>query len=177
MTDTSRPLPSDAIQLDGFRMQPIQQSSLTALADIWSDPEVTRFLPSQGKPVSRQNTEKAIASFVDHWQSKHYGVWEVLDNKTGLMIGYCGLRYLEEIDDTEVLYGLAKDYWGKGIATQAVRAAIAYGFEQAALGRIVALSFPENKASRRVMEKAGLRYEGRISVFGLEAVCYAIEQH
>ena len=158
-------------------MQPIQRSNLSVLADIWSDPEVTRFLPSQGKPVSRQNTEKAIASFVDHWQSNQYGVWEILDNASGLMIGYCGLRYLEEIDDTEVLYGLAKDYWGRGIATQAVRAAIAYGFEQAALSRIVALSFPENKASRRVMEKAGLRYEGRISVFGLDAVCYAVEQH
>ena len=175
--DTSPPLPSNTIQLDGFRMQPIQRSNLSVLADIWSDPEVTRFLPSQGKPVSRQNTEKAIASFVDHWQSNQYGVWEILDNASGLMIGYCGLRYLEEIDDTEVLYGLAKDYWGRGIATQAVRAAIAYGFEQAALSRIVALSFPENKASRRVMEKAGLRYEGRISVFGLDAVCYAVEQH
>ena len=158
-------------------MQPIQHSSVTGLAAIWSDPKVTRFLPSQGKPISRQNTEKALASFVEHWQSKHYGVWEILEDQSGWMIGYCGLRYLEEIDDTEVLYGLDKAYWGRGIATQAVRAVITYGFEQTALNRIVALSFPENKASRRVMEKAGLHYEGRISVFGLEAVCYAVEQH
>ncbi len=44
------------------------------------------------------------------------------------MIGYCGLRYLNKLDEVEVLYSLAKAYWGRGIATQAVKASISYGF-------------------------------------------------
>ena len=176
MADTSLSTGSELLQLDGFRMRPIELSSLPRLAAIWSDPDVTRLLPSRGKPISRSKTEKSIRSFVQHWQSKGYGVWEVVENDTNLMIGYCGLRYLEEIDETEVLYGLDKAYWGRGITTRAAIAAVTYGFEQANLQRIVGLSFPENTASRRVMEKAGLAYEKRIRVFGLDAVCYAIER-
>lgn len=176
MADTSLSTRAQILQLNSFTMQPIQQSSLPRLAAIWSDPEVTRLLPSRGQPISRSKTEKSIHSFVEHWQSKGYGVWEIVENDTNLMVGYCGLRYLEEIDETEVLYGLDKAYWGRGIATQSVIAAVAYGFEYANLQRIVGLSFPENVASRRVMEKAGLVYEKRIRVFGLDAVCYAIER-
>ena len=158
-------------------MQPIKLSSLPRLAAIWSDPDVTRLLPSRGQPISSSKTEKSIRSLVEHWQSKGYGVWEIVENdNTDFMVGYCGLRYLEEIDETEVLYGLDRAYWDKGIATQAAIAAITYGFEHTNLQRIVGLSFPENAASRRVMEKAGLVYEKRTCVFGLDAVCYAIER-
>ena len=176
MSDTSLSTRSEFLQLDGFKMQPIEPSSLPRLAAIWSAPDVTRLLPSRGKPISRSITEKSIRSFVEHWQSKGYGVWGVIENDTDFMVGYCGLRYLEEIDETEVLYGLDKAYWGRGIATQAAIAAVTYGFAHTNLQRIVGLSFPENAASRRVMEKAGLLYEKRIRVFGLDAVCYATER-
>lgn len=166
---------SNVLTLDGFRMQPIQASSLERLTAIWSDPEVTRLLPSRGKPISKSKTEKSIDSFIKHWQSKGYGVWEIVENGSNFMVGYCGLRYLDEIDETEVLYGLDKAYWGKGITTQAAAAAITYGLECISLHKIVGLSFPENSASRRVMERVGLQYEKQIRVFGLDAVCYAIE--
>ena len=89
------------------------------------------------------------------------------------MIGYCGLRYLDELNEVEVLYGLAKAYWGKGIATQAALAAISYGFNVANLDRIIAMAKPANQASRRVIEKAGLKYEKQIHIFNLEVLYYS----
>jgi ribosomal-protein-alanine N-acetyltransferase len=69
---------------------------------------------------------------------------------------------------------LARASWGQGLASEAAQAALAYGFERVGLERIIALTRPENIASRRVMEKLGMRYEKNLQIFHLEAVYYAI---
>jgi [ribosomal protein S5]-alanine N-acetyltransferase len=163
------------LQIDGFTMRPIQVSDLDVLAAIWADPEVTRFLPSQGVPISRENTEKALQSFVTQWQQRGYGIWAIVENTSSFeMVGYCGLRYLSELDEVEVLYGLAKEYWGRGIVTQAARTSIFYGFNIANLDRVIAMAIPDNQASRRVIEKAGLHYERQVHMFNLDALYYSI---
>jgi [ribosomal protein S5]-alanine N-acetyltransferase len=166
---------STVLQIDGFTMRPLQSMDLDALVAIWADPRVTRFLPSQGKPISRENAEKALQSFVAHWQQRGYGIWAIEESNSPPMIGYCGLRYLDEMDEVEVLYGLAKAYWGRGIATQAARAAISYGFNVANLNKLIAMSLPENIDSRRVIEKAGLHYEKSIHMFNLDVLYYSAE--
>ncbi|MBE9192139.1 GNAT family N-acetyltransferase [Gloeocapsopsis crepidinum LEGE 06123] len=153
-------------------MRSLQCSDLDALAEIWADPEVTRFLPSQGVPISRENAEKLLQSFIKHWQERGYGVWAIVENNSSQMIGYCGLRYLDEIDEVEVLYGLAQAYWGRGIATQAAQALVSYGFNVAKLDKLIAMALPDNLASRRVIEKAGLQYEKQIHIFNLDVLYY-----
>lgn len=64
-------------------------------------------------------------------------------------------------------------YWGRGIATQAAKATVAYGFKVAHLDKLIALALPENLAAKRVMEKAGLQYEKPIHIFGLDALYYS----
>ncbi len=162
------------LPLDGFAMRPIQSGDLDALAAIWADPQVTRYLPTLGQPISREQTEVGIAAAIAHWENRGYGLWAIVDQATGQMVGYCGLRYLEQLREVEVLYGLATAYWGRGIITAAVKAAVAYGFEVAKLARIVAMALPINQGSIRVMEKVGLRYEKQLHIFNLEAVYYAI---
>jgi RimJ/RimL family protein N-acetyltransferase len=103
-------------------------------------------------------------------------VWAVVERETDALIGHCGLRYLEDTSDVELLYGLGRRFWGRGVATEAGRASLGYGFEQAGLSRIVALAKPENAASRRVMEKLGMTFEGEAHHFGLVAVRYAISR-
>lgn len=160
------------LTIDGFTMRPIQTSDLEALATLWADPDVTRFLPSRGAPIPREKVAKSLQSFVEHWQERGYGIWAIVEDESSSMVGYCGLRYLADLDDVEILYGLAKAYWGRGITTQAAKAAIAYGFNVADLDKVIAMAFPENQASRRVMEKAGLRYEKQIRIWRLDAVYY-----
>jgi [ribosomal protein S5]-alanine N-acetyltransferase len=166
------------LQIDAFTMRPIQVSDLDVLAAIWADPEVTRFLPSQGVPISRENTEKALQSFVAHWQQREYGIWAIVENTSSFeMVGYCGLRYLSELDEVEVLYGLAKEYWGRGIATQAAKTSVFYGFNVANLDKVIAMAIPDNQASRRVIEKAGLHYEKQVHMFNLDVLYYSIARH
>lgn len=158
-------------------MRPLQYSDLETLATIWSDRSVTQFLPSRGAPISREAVEKSLRSFIEHWEERNYGIWAIVENISSPMIGYCGLRYLDELKEVEVLYGLAKKYWGQGIITQAAKAAIAYGFDVVNLNRIIAMALPENQASIRVMEKAGLKYEKQIHIFNLDAVYYSIDSN
>lgn len=156
-------------------MRPIQLDDLNALAAIWADSEVTRFLPSRGVPISRDNTANSLRSFVQHWQQRDFGIWAVIENSSANAIGYCGLRYLNELDEVEVLYGLAKAYWGQGITTQAAKAAISYGFNVVKLDKIIAMVLPDNIASTRVIEKAGLQYQKQIHIFGLDVLYYSIQ--
>ena len=173
MADPAKPT---ILQINGYTMRSLCISDLDALAAIWADPEVTRFLPSRGLPILKADVEKSLMSFIHHWQERRYGIWAIEDNSSE-MVGYCGLRYLDELDEVEVLYGLARSYWGKGIATQAAKASISYGFDVVALDRIIALVLPENIASKRVIEKAGLLYEKQIHIFGLDALYYSLSRN
>lgn len=161
------------LQINSFTMRPLQASDLDSLAAIWADPEVTRFLPSRGVPISRENAEKSLRAFINHWQQRGYGIWAIVESNASQMVGYCGLRYLDELSEVEVLYGLAKAYWGRGIATQAAKAAVAYGFNVVHLDKLIALALPENLASRRVIEKTGLQYKKLIHIFNLDALYYS----
>jgi ribosomal-protein-alanine N-acetyltransferase len=164
------------LPIDGFTMEPLQLSDLDSLATMWSDPEVTRFLPSRGVPIPREKVENSLASFVKHWKERGYGIWKIVEDESDKMLGYCGLRYLEELKEVELLYGLAKTSWGKGIATKAAKASVLYGFNVANLDRIIALALPENEASKKVIEKAGLKYEKQIHIFNLDGLYYSIER-
>jgi [ribosomal protein S5]-alanine N-acetyltransferase len=141
---------------------------------LFTDPEVTRYLPTRGQPIPWGSFEGLVGCSDRHWSTHGYGVWVVCDLEDGSVIGQCGLRFLDENGETEVLYAYARPWWGKGIATEAAVAALAFGFERTGLRRIVAYAVPENQASTRVMEKLGMVLEEPVEIFGLSTVRYAI---
>lgn len=140
---------------------------------IRSDPDVMKTLPAV-RPRSREETLLVMNRHNERWNEQSFGVWAVEHKEHGKLIGYCGLQYLEDTPEVEILYGLAKDYWGGGLTTEAARASLRYGFEEARLDYIVAIVLPDNLASRRVMEKIGMRYEGETRNFGVDCARYAI---
>jgi RimJ/RimL family protein N-acetyltransferase len=140
---------------------------------IFADAEVLRYLPRRDL-APRERAERTIAVFNAHWSQRGYGVWAVTDRITGQFIGHCGLNFVPEADEVEVLYALRKDRWGQGMATEAARAGVRFGFEHAHLARLIALAVPENTASRRVLEHLGFMYEKGAHYFGLDLVCYAL---
>lgn len=146
---------------------------LDDLYGILSDPDVMRYV-AQGKPVSREETESALHSVIRHWERHSFGRWAVIDKASRKFIGYGGLRML--IDTPEVVYHLAKAYWGRGVATEMAQASLRYGFNEHGFDRIVAIAKPENKASIHVMEKIGMRYEMHAVYFDVDVVQYSISR-
>ncbi len=90
-----------------------------------------------------------------------YYDWGITPGKDGPMIGTCGFTSLDAASNSgEVGYVLNPDHWGSGLATEAVSAVLDFGFTQLSLHRIEARYLGGNEASRRVMERCGMTFEG-----------------
>lgn len=81
---------------------------------------------------------------------------------SGELVGTISLRTIPRFNRAEMGYWVGKPYWGKGYCTEAAKAVIAYGFDELNLNRVLAYHLTRNPASGRVMEKAGMRYEGHL---------------
>lgn len=143
-------------------------------AAIHSDAEVMRTMPG-GVPRPRERTQALVRRMIAWWAGHHYGLWAVEMRSDRNLIGHCGLAQEPDSGAVELAYALARPMWGQGLASEGAWASLRYGFEQAGLDRIIALAVPENAASRRVMEKVGMRFEGITTGFygGSELALYA----
>ena len=106
------------------------------------------------------------------------GPWAAIDRITGSWIGKLGLMYQEDWpgpDKFEVDYELDPVCWGRGLATEGTQAALRYGFVERSLPRIIGATVPENVASRRVMEKCGLTYQGELRFRKARIVWYVLD--
>jgi RimJ/RimL family protein N-acetyltransferase len=143
---------------------------------IYADPAVMRTLPAQ-RPLTRAEFDARMpAVMVDHWEEHGFGPWAVVHRADGELIGHCGLRYWPDTPDVEVLYALDRRYWGRGLASEGARASLRFGFQRLGLERIIAAAMVTNIASRRVLEKLGMRYERDEPFRGLDAAWYAIRR-
>jgi [ribosomal protein S5]-alanine N-acetyltransferase len=89
--------------------------------------------------------------------------WGIVYRGNGCLVGACGLVNWEaEHARAEVGFVLSREYWGRGLMSEAVRTILRFGFERMNLNRIEARCIAENAASARVMEKAGMVYEGTL---------------
>jgi len=125
-----------------------------------SDPAVRTFV-EDGEPVTRQE----VTITIEHWlryyeRSDVFGFWAAIDKSTNEFLGWFHFRPREgtQQDEPELGYRLVSSAWGKGYATEGSRALIDKGFESPAVGRVVAETLAAHTASRRVMERAGLRH-------------------
>jgi len=140
---------------------------------IFADAEVMRYLPKRDL-APRARAERTLTIFTEHWSLYGFGVWAVTDKVTGDFLGHCGLGHVPEAGEIEVLYALGRTYWGRGIASEAARASVRFGFETAQLTRLIALAVPANIGSRRVMEHLGFEYEKDAHFFGLDLAYYTL---
>ena len=131
------------------------------LVELDGDPEVMHFV-NGGRATPRDEIEhEVLPEFLGHYE-RHagYGFWAAVEKSTGRFVGWFHLRPAEgsEPDEVELGYRLRRSAWGKGYATEGSRALIDKGFAELGVERVVAFTMAVHVASRRVMEKAGLRF-------------------
>jgi ribosomal-protein-alanine N-acetyltransferase len=128
------------------------------LARMHADPRVTATL---GGVRSAEQSREVFGRVLHHWEEHGFGFWVARDPDSGRFLGSGGPRrvVVEGRDEVEVGYGLVFDAWGRGLATELAREAVRIGFEALCLPELICFTLPTNRASRRVMEKAGFRYE------------------
>jgi RimJ/RimL family protein N-acetyltransferase len=138
-----------------------------------TDPEVTRFLP----PAPRSDRTMELAQrVIGERQAMErelgHAMWAVEEKTTGMFVGQCGLRPVDEGAGPviDLAYHYTRASWNKGYGTEAAIAVLARGLGPAGLDAIIAVVVPENAGSWRVMEKAGMRYEGLVDYYGMEGL-------
>ncbi len=145
---------------------------------IYGDPAVMRYIGATGTPdpdvaQTRRGLERAIARYPQH---PGLDFWAAVERTSREVVGAGLLKHLDRGREVEVGYHLARRVWGWGYATEIARGLVAHGFDRLGLDRIVGVAYPENRASCRVLEKAGLIYQGRRRYYGRDLEYYAIER-
>lgn len=136
---------------------PFGPEDADALHAQWNDPDVGRWL-WDGQPVSRETVDAVVASSVRTFAQAGYGFFTLRPREApDVVIGFAGLRTIGESSDVEVLYGLLPAHWGRGLATEAARAVLDFGFD-GGLAAIAAGADPPHAASFAVMERLGMPF-------------------
>ena len=136
-----------------------EEGDFAAVHHYASDPEVTRY--THFGPNSEEETREFLRSAASPKEGslKTHDFAIVLKSE-GRLIGGCSIRISADKEyEASIGYVLAREYWGQGFATEVASALLQFGFQQLGLERIVATCHPSNTASRRVMEKNGMRRE------------------
>jgi RimJ/RimL family protein N-acetyltransferase len=159
------------IETARLRLRAYVPADFTACAALWADPLVTRYIT--GKPLTGEEVWARLLRHAGHWQWFGFGFWALEEKSSGLFIGELGfVDYKREIKPSitgtpELGYLLAAGVHGRGYATEALHAAVAWGDERFERARTVCIVNPENAASLRVAEKCGYKefskskYNGR----------------
>ena len=134
-----------------------QTTDIAFLADLWSDPEVTRYM---GGPRDRAWLLSVFEETAQAPDAERYDLWPVIEKETGQVVGHCGLldKDVDGKTEIELVYILASPAWGKGYATEIGQALKRYAFENLGIEKLIALIEPENVASERVAAKIGMRF-------------------
>ena len=156
--------------------RPLEPGDAEALHAVWGDPEVMRYLPAEPSS-SIDETAERIARHVKRFDESGYGLCAVAERESGRVVGVCGLFPVEWTGpDVEVAYHFGREVWNRGYASEAAGAWVATAFRSLGLDRVVALAFPANRASTRVMEKIGMSFEREVGRYGVTLVQYAIDR-
>jgi RimJ/RimL family protein N-acetyltransferase len=147
---------TERLKLRGHRLE-----DFGACAAMWADPIVTRHIG--GRPFSEEESWTRLLRYVGHWALLGFGYWVVEEKSTGGFVGEIGFAdYKRDMEPSlkgmpEIGWVFAAQSHGKGYATEAVRAAVAWGDARFGAGQTACIIDPENHASIRVAEKCGYR--------------------
>jgi len=171
--DEAGPVVADGLETARLRMRLFTPDDIDRMCEITRDPEVMRYI-GYGHPLSREETQANLGKIVNGFRRRGYGRWALERRDTGALIGYCGLSSGNPEVGIELAYMLAREEWGKGLASEAGRAALRYGFETLGVDSIAGLTFHANRRSRTVLERLGMKFVSNDCYFGFACLHYAI---
>jgi RimJ/RimL family protein N-acetyltransferase len=173
--------PLAALSTERLVLRPPLRQDLEPFVGLCADAEVMRHIGA-GRPLDRPTAEITFDVLLARWESHGFGLRSALDRATGTYLGFVGIAVVppEGVRPGEVEIGwrLRRPAWGRGLASEGARAVRDHdAWGALGLGSLVAFAQPANAASRRVMEKLGMRLEGPgRGPQGREVVVYRLDR-
>ena len=160
------------LETERLRLRLFTLADVQIMFELNSDPEIIKYAeatPARDLQEARQRLEQGPLA---DYENYGYGRFAVELKETGKVIGFCGIKYLPEIDLPEVGYRYLKEYWGRGIGTEAARVCVHFARDDLKIKKLIALIVPENTGSIRVAEKLGMSRGPLIQIFDVQAIQY-----
>jgi len=150
------------IKTERLILRPILFEDWQVLSIMYSNPKVMKYI-YDGSTFTTEQAKNRARSFSEHWKNHGFGMWLLTKQSNHSVVGYGGFRYFENeqpefANQIELGYIIDAPFWGCGYASEAVCAFIQAGFHQFNMKRILATILPENIASQKIAEKAGLKH-------------------
>ena len=145
------------LRTERLLLRPYTNADIPALLPLIGAREVAAMTLRVPHPYTEEDARAMLQRF-SHETMKWFGIFLRAGEE---LCGGIGLNLEPDHDRAEIGYWIGIPYWGKGIASEAAREVIRYGFEELKLHRIFAICFAGNQASLRILEKLGMTYEGR----------------
>ena len=143
---------------DRLRIRRLEPGDVAALHAVYADAVAMRWV-GDGQPLTLEQCEQWVRITRLNYTARGYGMFTILLRDADEIVGFCGLVHPGGQADAELKYALKRAFWGRGYATEVATAMLRYGASVHGLSRIIATAAPENDASHRVLEKAGMRPE------------------
>lgn len=149
---------SPAILTERLILRRWREGDRAPFAAMSADPRVMEFFP---RPLDRQASDAVIDALESHARTHGFTFWALEERASGRFAGFTGLMHVNFLSAAasvvEIAWRLPADLWGRGLASEAARAALAHGFGSLELPAIVAFTAAGNERSRRVMERIGMQ--------------------
>lgn len=146
------------IETERLILRRFDMEDFEAVYEFGSNKEVSKYT-GDGILPSLEAAKGLIKNvWYNDYQKYGYGRWATIYKPENKLIGFAGLKYLPSMNETDIGFRFLPKYWGKGIATEASKEIIQYGFEQLDLAKIIGIAMPENIASNKVLMKIGLDF-------------------
>ncbi len=159
------------IETERLRLRPIAAGDVEALVRLHGDPEVARFI----RPLARAQAQERVALAEREWRERGCGMLAVLARDDGRFLGRTGLRYWPQFDETEIGWALRREEWGRGYATEAARACLAWACASLTVPYLTAMINPDNHASARLARRLGMAPLREDVLLGDPVVVYGID--
>ena len=155
-------LEAKPMQTGRLRLRRWRDEDRKPFARMNDDAEGMEFFPAR---LTRAESDALVDRIEAHFAEHGFGLWAAELRGEGTFIGFIGLavpRFEAPFTPcVEIGWRLAREHWGKGLATEGARAAMQYAFTEIGLAEVVSFTVPANVRSRRVMEKLGMTHDAR----------------
>jgi ribosomal-protein-alanine N-acetyltransferase len=162
-----------SFETERLRLRPFCNEDAVALHRIVSAEGMLKYFP--GPPIpSLEKSERLVRHQIEQWTTVGYAWWAVELKATGQLVGWNGLQFLPDTNETEIGFLTDKALWGQGLTTEGGRIGLQYGFRELGMSEIIAVAHPDNGASRRVIEKLGMQFDRVTEYFGMQLARYTL---
>lgn len=154
---------AEVLETERLLLRRFTPDDAAAYLPLVSLPDVIRFTGEQSLRSIDEVVQLLETRPLRDYEQYGYGRMACIEKATGRLVGFSGLKYLDDMDETDIGYRFLPDTWGKGYATESSSAIMETQPNEYGLTRIIGLVEPENRGSVRVLQKLGLTYERRIA--------------